>query len=88
MFFDELKKNLLSDEELFFSTKLTLLNNNILIIEGYKKLLKYENDEISYQTQNGSYRIIGKNLKIFTINPIELLIKGEIIEIKLSKWKS
>lgn len=85
MFFDELKKNLFSDEELFFNTKLTLLNNNAVVIEGYKKLLKYENNEISYQSQNGIYAICGKNLKIFSINPVELLIKGEISEIKISK---
>lgn len=84
MFLDELKQKLENNTDKIFSTKITMLNDYMVIVEGYKKLLKYEDTLISFGA-NKIYNIEGKNLKIDAINQVELLINGNIESIKLSK---
>lgn len=83
MFINEIKKELNLGED--FNSKITILDGKNLIVEGYKKLLEYEETEIIYLTKKNKITICGNNLKISRINRNELLIVGTIKMVKIDE---
>lgn len=83
MFYNEIKKELNLGED--FTSKVTILDNKNLIVEGYKKLLEYSENEIVYLTKKDKITLEGTNLKIQRINRNELLIVGKINMVKIDE---
>lgn len=83
MFYDEIKKELNLNDNI--NCKITIINDTNLIVEGYKKLLEYSENEIIYLTNKKKITLTGTNLKIARINRYELLIVGKINMVKIDE---
>ncbi len=59
-------------------TKITMLENKEIFIEGKNSIVDYYDNYIKIQTNNIYIILDGKNLKINDINDYELLISGNI----------
>lgn len=67
-------------EELFGdTTKITLVDNNYLYLEGKNQIEDYYNHYIKIKTKKNVISLDGKNMEIKEISDNELCIYGEII---------
>lgn len=71
----------LPQEVISKSTKLTSINNNNILIEGYKQIIDYYDDYIKIRANNMDILIDGKNLDIKEITDFELVVEGAIYSI-------
>lgn len=62
-------------------TKITMLENKELFIEGKNSIVDYYDNYIKIQTEKVYVILDGKNLKIDEINDYELLISGDILNV-------
>ncbi|MBO5477061.1 MAG: YabP/YqfC family sporulation protein [Clostridia bacterium] len=69
---DELAHNL---------TKITMIENKEILIEGYNNIVDYYDNYIKIQSKNIYIVLDGSNLNINEINDSELLISGNISNI-------
>lgn len=73
-------------EELVYDySKITMVENSQLMIEGYNNIVDYYDNYIKIQAKNVYVIIDGKELKIDEINDSELLISGDINNIGFMK---
>lgn len=73
-------------EELVYDySKITMVENSQLMIEGYNNIVDYYDNYIKIQAKNVYVIIDGKGLKIDEINDSELLISGDINNIGFMK---
>ncbi len=63
-------------------TVLTLTGQSQAVIENYRSIIKLTREEIVVSTFSGKLSIIGKALEIPWYTPEEMLIKGDIIQVK------
>ena len=68
----------LPDEIAHNLTKITMLENKEILIEGYNSIVDYYENYIKIQTKNVYITLDGSNLNINEINDSELLISGNI----------
>jgi sporulation protein YqfC len=66
-------------------SKITIINNNSILIEGYKNVVDYYEHYIKISCNNLTILIDGKKLNINEITSEELLISGEIFSINFKK---
>ncbi len=59
--------------------------NGDLIIDGFKKLNEYNDNNISVLAFSNIIYVSGNNLKIVTFNKLSIQIKGEISSIEIFK---
>ena len=71
----------LPQEVISKSTKLTSINNNNILIEGYKQIIDYYDDYIKIRANNMDILIDGKNLDIKEITDFELVVEWDIYSI-------
>ena len=67
------------------STKITAIDDNNILIKGYKKLEDYYNNIIKIKANNIDIVIDGVGLDIKEINDYELVIEGKIYSINYKK---
>lgn len=79
------KKLNLPDEITYSLTKITMLENNEIYIEGKNKIVDYYSNYIKVQLDNLFILIMGKNLEIGDISDEDVLISGEISSIEYMK---
>ncbi len=67
------------------STKITVINNDSVLIEGYKQIIDYYDDYIKIKTNNSDIVIDGKELDIKEITDYDLVIEGTIYSLNYQK---
>lgn len=67
------------------TTKITIIENFDILIEGYEKIIDYYDNYIKIKTCNIIIVIDGKNLDIKEITDSELVIQGEIYSLNYQK---
>lgn len=67
------------------STKLTSIENNNVLIEGYRQIIDYYDDYIKIRTNNMDILIDGKDLDIKEITDFDLVVEGDIYSINYQK---
>ena len=67
------------------STKITAIDDNNILIEGYKKIEDFCDNYIKIKTNNMDIVIDGVGLDIKEINDYELVIEGKIYSINYKK---
>ena len=75
----------LPQEILDKSTKITAIDDNNILIEGYKKIEDYYDNYIKIKANNMDIVIDGVGLDIKEINDYELVIEGKIYSINYKK---
>ena len=79
------KKLNLPDEITYSLTKITMLENNEIYIEGKNKIVDYYSNYIKVQLDKMFILIMGNNLEIGDISDEDVLISGEISSIEYIK---
>ena len=67
------------------STKLTSIENNNVLIEGYRQIIDYYDDYIKIRANNMDILIDGKDLDIKEITDFDLVVEGDIYSINYQK---
>ena len=67
------------------STKITIIEDENILIEGYKKIVDYSDNYIKIKANNMYVVIDGTNLDIEEITDFELVISGKIYSINYKK---
>ncbi|MDD3303971.1 MAG: YabP/YqfC family sporulation protein [Clostridia bacterium] len=67
------------------STKITMIEDVNVLIEGYKKIVDYYDDYIKIKANNMDVVIDGKQLDIKEITDFELVIEGKIYSINYKR---
>ena len=67
------------------ATKITAIENNNILIEGYKQIIDYYDDYIKIKANNMDILIDGKGLDIKEITDTDLVIEGNIYSINYQK---
>ncbi len=67
------------------ATKLTSIENNNILIEGYKQIIDYYDDYIKIRANNIDILIDGKDLDIKEITDFDLVIEGNIYSVNYQK---
>jgi len=66
-------------------TKITIIENSNVLIEGYQNIVDYYDDYIKIKTNDMDIMIDGKDLDIQEITDYELVIEGTIYSINYKK---
>ncbi len=66
-------------------TKITTIENNNVLIEGYQKIVDYYDDYVKIKANDMYIMIDGKELDIQEITDYELVIEGTIYSINYKK---
>lgn len=83
---DKISEFLEMPKELINSnTKITLINDKYLYLEGTNKIEDYYEHYIKIKTSNSTLIIDGKNLNIKEIDEKELIVEGKIYNISYNK---
>lgn len=75
----------LPKEIILKSTKITIIEDNNILIEGYQNIVDYFDNYIKIKTNNMFIIIDGVNLDIKEITDFELVIEGKIYSINYQK---
>ena len=75
----------ISEELTMGLPKISLLGNKECLIENCKGIIQYENEKIRLKTTIGEASVEGKSLHINEIGEGELLIKGQILNLRLEE---
>lgn len=67
------------------TTKITLIDNKNILIEGYKQIIDYYDDYIKIKANNMDILIDGKRLDIKEITDDDLVIEGNIYSVNYQK---
>lgn len=67
------------------NTKITLVDNKYLYLEGKNQIVDYYDHYIKIKTKKVTIALDGKRLEIKEINDNELVIEGEILNISYNK---
>lgn len=67
------------------NTKITLVDNKYLYLEGKNNIVDYYDHYIKIKTKKVTITLDGKKMEIKEINDNELVIEGEIINISYNK---
>lgn len=75
----------LPPEVVLKATKVTIIEDENILIEGYKKIVDYYDDYIKIKANNMDIVIDGKGLDIKEITDFELVIEGKIYSLNYKK---
>jgi len=67
------------------NTKITLINNKYLYLEGKNQIIDYYDHYIKIKTKKVIITLDGRNMEIKEISENELVIEGEIINLSYNK---
>ena len=67
------------------NTKITLVDNKYLYLEGKNQIVDYYDHYIKIKTQKVTITLDGRKMEIKEINDSELLVEGEILNISYNK---
>lgn len=67
------------------NTKITLVDNKYLYLEGNNQIIDYYDHYIKIKTKKTVITLDGKNMDIKEINDNELVIEGKILNVSLDK---
>lgn len=67
------------------NTKITLVDNRYLYLEGKNQIIDYYDHYIKVKTKKVTITLDGKKMEIKEINDNELVIEGEILNISYNK---
>lgn len=67
------------------NTKITLVDNKYLYLEGKNQIVDYYDHYIKIKTKKVTITLDGKNMEIKEINDNELVIEGEILNVSYNK---
>lgn len=67
------------------NTKITLIDNKYLYLEGKNQIVDYYNHYIKIKTNNVIVVLDGKNMEIKEISDRELVIEGEILNVTYNR---
>lgn len=67
------------------STKITLVDDKYLYLEGKNQIMDYYDHYIKIKTKKVTITLDGKKMEIKEINDNELVIEGEILNISYNK---
>lgn len=67
------------------NTKITLVDNKYLYLEGKNQIMDYYDHYIKIKTKKVTITLDGKKMEIKEINDNELVIEGEILNISYNK---
>lgn len=67
------------------NTKITLVDNKYLYLEGRNQIIDYYDHYIKVKTKKVTITLDGKKMEIKEINDNELVIEGELINISYNK---
>jgi len=67
------------------NTKITLIDNKYLYLEGKNQIIDYYDHYIKIKTKRVIITLDGKKMEIKEINDNELVIEGEILNISYNK---
>ncbi|MEG0073370.1 MAG: YabP/YqfC family sporulation protein [Clostridia bacterium] len=65
--------------------KITMLDNDKIMIEGFKSIIDFNSEYISIAGNNIEISMYGRNLNIQEVSNIDLFVKGEIKEVYFKK---
>ncbi|MBP5651312.1 MAG: YabP/YqfC family sporulation protein [Clostridia bacterium] len=68
--------------------KLIMLSNNVLYISGFLKVLSYSDELVVLKVKNDEIYIEGKNMDIKSLDKGEIIIKGNVVKIYMSKGEN
>lgn len=68
------------------NTKITLVDDKYLYLEGYNKIEDYYDHYIKIKTKKVTIILDGKKMNIREISDLELVVEGEIKNISYNKW--
>ena len=68
------------------NTKITLVDNKYLYLEGKNQIMDYYDHYIKIKTKKVTITLDGKKMEIKEINDNELVIEGEMLNISYNKW--
>ncbi len=81
----ELSKYLAFPFDEVLDYKYTVVSNNVINITGYKKILSYSMESITFSVKKNQLIVEGKNLKIKELDKGNLVLTGSIQKIYLNK---
>lgn len=67
------------------NTKITLIDNKYLYLEGKNQIIDYYDHYIKIKTKRTTLTLDGKKMEIKEINDNELVIEGEMLNISYNK---
>lgn len=67
------------------NTKITLVDNKYLYLEGKNQIIDYYDHYIKIKTKKVTITLDGKKMEIKEINDNELVIEGELLNISYNK---
>ena len=67
------------------NTKITLIDNKYLYLEGKNQIVDYYDHYIKIKTQKVTITLDGRKMEIKEINDNELVIEGEMLNISYNK---
>ena len=68
------------------NTKITLVDNKYLYLEGKNQIVDYYDHYIKIKTKKVTITLDGRKMEIKEINDNELVIEGELLNISYNKW--
>lgn len=68
------------------NTKITLVDDKYLYLEGKNKIVDYYDHYIKIKTKKVTITLDGRKMEIKEINDNELVIEGELLNISYNKW--
>lgn len=68
------------------NTKITVVNNKYLYLEGKNQIIDYYDHYIKIKTGKVTITLDGKKMEIKELSDSELVIEGEILNISYNKW--
>jgi len=68
------------------NTKITLVDNKYLYLEGSNKIIDYYDHYIKIKTKKVTISLDGKKMEIKEISDKELVVEGQILTISYDKW--
>ncbi|MEG1560641.1 MAG: YabP/YqfC family sporulation protein [Clostridia bacterium] len=80
---NKLYKALDLPEEALFALRVTILENESVLIENHNGIFIYDNVCIKIKTERGLLSVLGKKLVIEEISPERMLIIGEISGVEM-----
>lgn len=78
----------ISDDIFFNSPRISLLSDREIRIENYLSVLLYENDQLIVKTKDNNITIKGEHLSIDIITDEEFTIKGKLLSLEFSSFRS
>lgn len=68
--------------------KLIMLSNSVIYVSGFLKVLSYSSELIVLKVKSDELNIEGKNMDIKSLDKGEIIVKGNVVKIYMSKGEN